>query len=523
MAAPARVPIHRLDIDVLLYIFNLNANIFSPFENPLKTTRFASQVCRLWRSIILTTPSLWGKLLDLDHLCLYSDELKDVILQRIGPSSSLWIKATSKIAQERASVVQKIKAFFFSILDTHWERIEVLAVRFGVHGLDSKLLRAIYLPAPRLHVFDLDFHGFLPEFDVNWEVDGPVRPTVQSLFANEAPLLFTFHAAFIKPDLCASWHPNIRSLRLGSFFTPTELLDALKRMPLLESIDIRFSELISSDGPRGPSQIYLPNLHYIRLESEVVTGVAFLRRITPARGCSLVMPASEIGAGLQHSKNLTVALDFLSKFARNYFSYHVSTSITLEISSEFFSFQDKINPTDSPSPSIFDVSIFLSFESFSTDLSHLLTSFTLPTPAFDRVTELELKISISEFAPLATFFLSFPSIEKLVIDEAGLNSILYAQKQVPQPLFPVLDKLRLDYLPFNLSGWGSTQDFTYISASVGYFLQAHKNSGRPISVLDLTTCPMDREPKLVPCVEVVGMKVLWKMWGASEVFEFECR
>ncbi|KDR77547.1 hypothetical protein GALMADRAFT_138636 [Galerina marginata CBS 339.88] len=476
MATPAQVPIHFLDIDVLLYIFSLNANIFLPSENPLKTTRFASQ---------------------------------DDILQRIGHSSSLWIKATSKISQQRTSVVQKIKAFFFSILGTHWARIEVLAVKFDVHGLDSKLLRAIYLPAPRLRVFDLDFHGFLPEFDVNWEADSSANPTAQALFANEAPFLFTFHAAFIKPNLRAPWFPNIRSLRLGSFFTLTELLDVLKWMQLLEAINIRQPELISSDGPllNGLSHIHLPNLRYIRLESEITTGVALLQRIRPARGCSLSVCVSELGADLRRSENLAAALDSLSKFARDYFTYHFSTSISLEISSDFFSFQDKSNPTNSPSDSILDVSIFLSDGISSTDISLLLTSFTFPTPAFDSVTTLELKASTSEYkiyAPFAVFFHSFPSVKKLIIDEAGLNSIFNVQIQNPQSLFPVLDTLQLDCLPFNLSEWDNIQGIYYTSIGVSYFLRLQKNSGHPVSVLDLTTCPMDTAPKLACSDEMTG-------------------
>ena len=47
-------------------IFEMNANMFVD-DRALGTTRSTSQVCRSWRNIMLVTPSIWAKLIDLDY------------------------------------------------------------------------------------------------------------------------------------------------------------------------------------------------------------------------------------------------------------------------------------------------------------------------------------------------------------------------------------------------------------------------------------------------------------------------
>ena len=60
-------PIHSLPYDLLMAIFEMNANMFVD-DRALGTTRSTSQVCRSWRNIVLVTPSIWAKLIDLDYL-----------------------------------------------------------------------------------------------------------------------------------------------------------------------------------------------------------------------------------------------------------------------------------------------------------------------------------------------------------------------------------------------------------------------------------------------------------------------
>jgi hypothetical protein len=47
----------RLSRDEIFFIYS-----------PLTIARRSSQVCRLWRDIILSSPSLWGRIIDFDYL-----------------------------------------------------------------------------------------------------------------------------------------------------------------------------------------------------------------------------------------------------------------------------------------------------------------------------------------------------------------------------------------------------------------------------------------------------------------------
>ncbi|KJA15009.1 hypothetical protein HYPSUDRAFT_220222 [Hypholoma sublateritium FD-334 SS-4] len=64
-ANPPFASIHALYDDVLLYIFAFNADMFAD-RQALHNTRIASQGCRQWRNLMLDTPTLWAKLIQVD-------------------------------------------------------------------------------------------------------------------------------------------------------------------------------------------------------------------------------------------------------------------------------------------------------------------------------------------------------------------------------------------------------------------------------------------------------------------------
>ena len=91
---PAEVrtaPVHSLHDDLLWKIFSINANMFID-EGALTTTRLTSQVCQSWRSNLLNTTALWGRLIDFDSLHgLKGTEWAEELVRRSG-TSLLWIK-----------------------------------------------------------------------------------------------------------------------------------------------------------------------------------------------------------------------------------------------------------------------------------------------------------------------------------------------------------------------------------------------------------------------------------------------
>ncbi len=104
--------IHILNDDVLLHIFTFNADMFcadysyyfqrmeewNPYSchTPLRTARKTSQVCQKWRNLMLDTPSLWAKLINMHELYyLAGNEWWDEVIRRTG-EAPLWIQVYSE-------------------------------------------------------------------------------------------------------------------------------------------------------------------------------------------------------------------------------------------------------------------------------------------------------------------------------------------------------------------------------------------------------------------------------------------
>ncbi len=123
---PVTSPIQRLSFDVLLHIFDLNADIFED-DTALKTTLATSRVCHDWRVFLLSSSSIWAHVIDLDHPLWFKVEGTRKIIRRSG-TALLW----TKTAQLR-SVFQRGAKNILNIIVTNWERIQKLEAVVSYH------------------------------------------------------------------------------------------------------------------------------------------------------------------------------------------------------------------------------------------------------------------------------------------------------------------------------------------------------------------------------------------------------
>ncbi|KDR79587.1 hypothetical protein GALMADRAFT_1364092 [Galerina marginata CBS 339.88] len=467
------VPVLRLHRDVFLFIIKLNADMFS---NPtaLSDARRASQVCGDWRATILEAPSLWGKLLDLDNLVYSADDWRDTVLERSG-NASLWIRATRQIFRERTSVQQKIYEFLFSVLDNNWERTEKLVVYLGPQDLNHS--SGNLFTAQLLGSNGAETHRSLPR-------------SSNILFANHAPLLHTFHVAEVKFNLHASWVTNIRSIHIGPPFTLFEMLSVFKMMPHLENISVDEDEFLMSDKKEVDHRqsVNLPNLSRMQLCCDFKSSVTFLENLTHARGCFLE---------LYTFGNWVLGLfQPLSKFALDYFTMHVPTSLSLEVGRIRFSFEDR---TDHPAK-FQRLSITIGFVGLplpTPATGPIIAGFTFSMPVFHFVTQLylpDLDCSPSE-TDYQAFFRSLPAVTTLVTNEHVIGNFFGMQEESS-------DSVKLD----TLDDQGS-------SGYLFQFLLARRESAHPILVLDLMEInPDDFARALTYPAEFTGMQVLWRRW-----------
>jgi hypothetical protein len=167
-------PVFKLDRDVLWHIFSISADSSKsrssvpswhppsdPQFSPLAITRQLSQVCKFWRRIVLESPSIWGKCLDLDLLHQQDDRWRREVLRRTG-TALLIVRARLPLVYDPRVGLKK---FFIDIISDHWARIRVLDVVIGSSDIlqSPKVQGALRCPAPRLR--ESPFHRFCSKAD----------------------------------------------------------------------------------------------------------------------------------------------------------------------------------------------------------------------------------------------------------------------------------------------------------------------------------------------------------------------
>ena len=138
-------PIHKLGDDVLYEIFLANTYRVMRIVlmdlpphylslSPLVLTRRTSHVCRAWRDVLLRSPLIWARCIDLDALDQATDDWRDLVLRRAG-RSMLTISAAS--ARKRMVPGSGLATFLASLLDKHWANIGEIDLAINIGDMSS--------------------------------------------------------------------------------------------------------------------------------------------------------------------------------------------------------------------------------------------------------------------------------------------------------------------------------------------------------------------------------------------------
>ncbi len=204
-------PIYSVSEDLLCHIFMLNADMFVD-EGALATTRATSQVCRSWRNLMLRTPLLWSRLIDLDCISRpHQHEWRAELLRRSG-AAPLWIRS-EKIIQIPLRQPDYNRSNYrlqclLGLINSDWNRIQKLvAPRIGGYGVDPACWAPLLTPAPCLQTFEVTFfHTMHPSDSQKFECE--------PLFGGYAPALRTFNPRTFQLNLHTPWVANLRCLVL---------------------------------------------------------------------------------------------------------------------------------------------------------------------------------------------------------------------------------------------------------------------------------------------------------------------
>lgn len=517
MSITAHTPlIHSLNDDLLWHIFNINANMFID-EDALTTTRFTSQVCRAWQYNMLSTGTLWGRLIDLDSLHgLKSSEWGEELVRRSG-TSLLWIKGDRDRHYYHSPQwitpippTLKQQAFFLSVITEHWPRIQRLVltapVMFDITTWED--LSVLRRPAPNLeqfHVESLISHGSTSGLEVS---------IFEDLFSGQAPALRQFCAKTIKIDIQTPWFHNLHSIQLGCVFDVYECLTILSATPNLQHLMIE-----NSKGPMSYSPhtiVTLPKLERLKFVLDFWEISFMLDHLRVRHGCSLDLFTGP-GMTARHrpesiSSTYTRVTSSFYQASRHYFQSHPPRALDVKYSENMGMLRDD---------TYHDSSTFQLGCNSWCDSSVVLANIfaALAFPEFAGVTELQLRYD--EFLPITDFpiFLQcLSSVEILQTDEQSLAHLIDAQKLLqsaegrPVIIFPQLRLIKICALR-------NTIPPPAVGARTVSFIMSRIIDQHPITVLDLTACSDPVKPsRVIPNLQDIrSLKVILKINTTSDV------
>ena len=232
---PQTLPNFKLHPPILWEIFSINAPwersmLYTVEFHPLTIARRTSQVCRVWRQVLLESPSLWGRCFDLDMFtAMVDDRWRDLVLQRSGQSPLAVV-----MHRKNVHPGDHLMEYFVKLLNDHWTRIG--KVDLTLWYSDKRMLETFARPAASLMYFSVRM--FTPPHDL-------IFPKNCQLFAKNAPSLirlslppqrFQFQSS-LRQSLIFS---SARRLEMsqGQALSGIDLLAALQGMPLLEVLEM---------------------------------------------------------------------------------------------------------------------------------------------------------------------------------------------------------------------------------------------------------------------------------------------
>lgn len=501
--------INTLNDDVLLHIFEFNCDMFTDYY-ALDTTRITSQVCREWRHLMLATPSLWAKLIDVDQISEpQSPEWRNELVRRSG-DAPLWIKAEENsigIDSNTGLCGSYNDKFLLEVISENWNRVQRIVISHDYHF--AYVPRIFFMPAPQLEHFEAAH---------TWDdkdADAPVRP----LFANQAPLLQTIYVDCDMINPRASWLNHLHSLILDDTYSPFDALALLSDAYNLKTLKIVD---IETDYPtESLPVISLPHLQDIQFcSTNSNAGIALLDHVKIPAGCSL---AIHINGFVNETPNeyerpfIVSTIDKFMRHADRCFQLYTFNRLDLgykKMDHILVSFE-----TPLPVDRSLKIIVPLHGDSNTTVLKSFLAQ--IPQLGLTSITDLRFAAHARFTSHFGSFFTRFPSVESISTDLQTLSHLADLDKSAikratgkPDVVFP---KLRVVCLVPHVKG---LQKPSFINQVTSGFLVSRVRAGFPITTLDMSHYPpLDTAPNFQVLGDVKSLTVLYRLSETEGVLE----
>ncbi|KAF4612914.1 hypothetical protein D9613_010848 [Agrocybe pediades] len=461
-------PISVLHEDLLFNIFMENtflddfhqAVVPKGGTGALTTARRCSQVSQHWRSTYLSSPSIWGRLINLDDLLQGTEDWRKEVIARTG-EALLWVYGgVSK--WETAD-------FVFSFLRKNWARVQLLLiVDRDIYNTTTPLADGkakwafLNEPAPQLQ--KIYINGMSPSKAEEY------LPPARNLFNSSAPLLKHFSIPGIIPQI--SWSRHLSSLSFQSSNLTTEkFLKELQDMPELVFLGI-YGNCISNPNRERCPQVILPKLRTLSLgtEGSFLNVGPILQCITPSPDCCLYAPLRIVRPSGIDSGEYERYETGLASFILPYLSLHPPTAVELAcLCTNFVLLQ-------SGRKFAITFSVLLPPLSPSPLLKELISSVTFSNVS----TVCVLNASSWSTSPLNfTVLEAFPSATTLITTDDAIQTLLRLGRDRISTLLPALSTLEVRNMSYPTGGRDMEE------SPHEQFLKLRKDLGLPLSVLNL--------------------------------------
>lgn len=507
-----------LNNDVLSSIFACNGNMFIDRE-ALHTTRITSQVCGQWRDLMLTTPCLWAKLIDIDHISnLRSQKWRNELIRRSG-DALLWIRVEStgrQVGHRNNGIVP----FFFKLVSENSHRIQKLVILGPSWSLFQPTRSMLCFPAPQLEHYEATIAWAREELE-HYEAtkawprrdDRDNKAPIAPLFGNYAPMLRRFYLRDYLVDHRAPWVFHLHSIGLGSAYGVRDALAILSTAHNLQ--ELKIEDIASREMETSIPIASLPQLKYLEYNGRSNQGAILLAHIDIPAGCSLTIRIDHFHDRTTITQEKPVILSFINIFARHverFLQSHGFNHIDLDYARE--KHISLIFHTALPIDRSFSIWIPLRGDSDSGLLEAFLRKITLLD--LSSLTKLSFAADGRLNPCFGLFFSKLPAVETISVDIPTLFHLERLQRKYvskrPSVLFPVLKVI-------DIPG----RYFSCVSEAAAAFLLSRLREGYPITTLDMSNySPRGAPPDLDMIAEVWGLKVLYRLSSVKGVVEYIC-
>ncbi|KAF9475196.1 hypothetical protein BDN70DRAFT_270676 [Pholiota conissans] len=542
LAHHQQAPIFTLPRELLRDIFTVNTHTYPYSPNfeyrlfPVTITRRSSQVCRLWRDIILASPMIWGRCLDIDIL-EHSQTWADEVLRRAGNSALLAVRGLG-VQTELGHVEQ---GFARRVIRECWERIMVLDIEPTWDMLrDAGVQDSLCRPAPNLREFYLygDAGGGSMPFSSDARLFGGQALMLTRLYIGEDVLPQSL--VWPSRQLFESSHLRSLTIRDTVRISGRELLDSCRQMLCLEELSLNISSLtrVPEGSTSLSSSVSLPQLESLWIYSSCLEVYPdFLRHLIARPRKRRVLVQCHSFPVYDSDTLQTYARAIHDTLRRDMSSFFGDTAkpgdinyLEVSLSSDYVCFaatrHGRMEESDTYTRVVFEGTSLLlpPAAEIQNSLATIMVSLPLPSTICEFRFTFFPSPMLDNLPPLSPLFAALGSVRTLRVSLDALAYITEKMESNDRVFFPSLKFVALDDMTSFLEPYEPGNASSPPEKLCSFFVLRVYMS-HPVEVLDLTKSILD-VGDITVLETFSGLRVVWRRVSRSRrhirVMEYIC-